>query len=82
MARKQKESKMKPNMGIIDRALRILFAAVVATLYFAGILNGTAALVLGAIATISVVTSVVGFCPAYVPLKISTRRERNATETT
>lgn len=63
---------MKKNMGLIDRLLRTALAIIVAVLYFAGQLTGTAAVVLGVIAVIFLATSSVGFCPAYKVLGIST----------
>lgn len=66
---------MKTNMGGIDRSLRLILAAVVAVLFFTGQLTGTAAVVLGIFAVIFVLTSLVGFCPLYVPLGISTRKK-------
>lgn len=64
---------MKKNMGSADRAIRIFLAVVVAVLYFTGQISGVAAAVLGGFAVIFVVTSLVGSCPAYGPLGISTR---------
>ncbi|MBM3304547.1 MAG: DUF2892 domain-containing protein [Candidatus Aminicenantes bacterium] len=66
---------MKTNMGGIDRALRLVLAAVVAVLYFTGQLTGTAAVVLGILAVVFVLTSLVGFCPLYVPLGLSTKKK-------
>jgi hypothetical protein len=63
---------MKRNMGAIDRIIRILLAIVVIVLYFNGIITGVAAIILGIVAFIFIVTSLIGFCPLYVPLKIST----------
>ncbi len=63
---------MKKNMGLYDRLLRTALAVVVAILYFAGLLSGTAAVILGVIAVIFLATSSVGFCPAYRVLGIST----------
>jgi hypothetical protein len=67
---------MKKNMGTTDRVLRILAALVVAVLYLTGIISGLAAIVLGVVATVFVVTSIAGFCPGYVPFGFSTREER------
>ena len=72
---------MKANMGTFDRSLRLLFAAVVAVLYFAGVLSGIAAAVLGALAVIMTVTSVIKFCPLYVPFGLSTRKGEEKSET-
>jgi small-conductance mechanosensitive channel len=71
----EKEEIMKKNMGIIDRSIRILLAAAVALFYFTDQLTGIAAVVLGAIAVIFILTSVIGFCPLYYPLGISTRKK-------
>ena len=65
---------MTKNMGTADRAIRIVAAVVVAVLYLTGTITGMLALVLGVIGVVFIVTSLVGFCPAYVPLGISTRR--------
>jgi len=70
---------MKKNMGAADRIIRLFLAVVVAVLYFTDQISGTAAIVLGIIAIIFLLTSLVGFCPLYVPFRISTRRkERRA----
>jgi hypothetical protein len=66
---------MKQNMGTIDRLIRIILAIVVLVLYLTGSISGTAAIILGIIAVIFFLASVVGFCPAYVPLKISTKKK-------
>ncbi len=66
---------MKKNMGTADRSLRILAAIAIGVLYVTEAISGIAAIVLGVMAVIFVVTSAVGFCPMYVPLGISTRKE-------
>jgi len=63
---------MDKNMGTADRAIRVLLAIVVGILYVMGTISGTAAVVLGLIAVVFVVTSAMGFCPAYLPFKITT----------
>lgn len=65
---------MKPNLGTIDRSVRVLAAAAVAVLYFSGVLSGTAAAVLGAAAIVLAATGAVSFCPAYKLLGISTKK--------
>jgi hypothetical protein len=67
---------MKKNMGSADRIIRIALAIVVAVLYFTKQLTGTAAIILGIIAIIFLLTSAVGFCPLYVPFKISTKKKQ------
>lgn len=65
---------MTKNMGTVDRVVRTLLALVVAVLYFTGQISGTAAIILGIIAVVFLLTSVVGTCPLYVPLKLSTKK--------
>jgi hypothetical protein len=67
---------MKQNMGSFDRVLRIIIALVIAVLYFTGQMSGTVAIILGLFAIIFALTSVVGLCPLYIPLKLSTRKEK------
>ncbi len=64
---------MKANMGTLDKAIRILVAIVIAALYFMGQISGTIAIVLGVLAVIFVLTSLISFCPLYLPLGLSTR---------
>lgn len=66
---------MKQNMGQADRIIRLAVVAIIAVLYFAGQLTGTAAIVLGIIAVAFLVTSLIGWCPSYVPFGISTRKK-------
>lgn len=63
---------MVKNMGLVDRLLRIVVAAVIAYLYITGAIAGWLAVVLGIIAVVFLVTSAMGFCPAYLPFKITT----------
>ena len=65
---------MKKNMGTIDRAVRTVIAIVVAILYFTGQISGTAALILGILAIVFLLTSLVGSCPLYLPLGLSTKK--------
>ena len=61
---------MKKNMGYIDRIARFLFAVAVGVLYFTNLISGTAAIVLGILAVVFILTSLSGFCPLYAPFKI------------
>lgn len=67
---------MKKNMGGGDRSIRILLAAVLAYLYFGGIVTGTWGLVLVILGGVFVLTSLIGFCPLYAPFGISTCSKR------
>ncbi|HNL83724.1 MAG TPA: DUF2892 domain-containing protein [Chitinophagales bacterium] len=62
-------------MGKLDKTLRIAVAAVIAILYFTHVISGTLAIVLGIVAIIFLLTSLVGNCPLYIPLKINTNKE-------
>jgi fatty acid desaturase len=66
---------MKKNMGTADRVIRVTLAVLIAVLYFTGTISGTLALVLGVLAGVFVLTSSVSFCPLYMPIKLSTRKE-------
>jgi uncharacterized membrane protein YesL len=70
-----KEEGMKKNMGGADRIIRTILAIVVAVLYFTDQISGTAAIILGVFAVIFLLTSFIGFCPLYVPFKLSTRKK-------
>lgn len=63
---------MKKNMGTIDRLIRIVAALVVLGLYFTKVIDGTLAIVLLIFSAVFILTSLVGYCPLYTPLKINT----------
>jgi hypothetical protein len=65
---------MRKNMGAADRTIRLALVIAVAVLFGTGVLSGTLAIVLGVVAVVFLLTSLVGFCPAYLPLGLSTRR--------
>lgn len=67
--------KIKQNMGTLDRVIRLMLVAVVAVLYLTGNLTGLAAIILGILAVIFVITSFIGFCPLYLPFGLSTKRQ-------
>ena len=67
---------MKANMGSTDRVIRILAAVAVAVLYYTGVINGTVALILGVVAVIFILTSLVSFCPLYAPFRLSTKAKK------
>ncbi|WP_340111829.1 YgaP family membrane protein [Maribellus mangrovi] len=63
---------MKKNMGIADRAARIVVAVVLAILYFTGTVSGTLGIVLLVVAAVFLLTSIFSFCPLYLPLGLKT----------
>jgi hypothetical protein len=69
---------MTKNMGTADRAIRTILALVVGWLYFTNRVQGTLGIVLLVVAIVFLLTSFVGFCPAYVPFKMSTKGKTTA----
>ena len=65
---------MKMNMGTADRVIRTLLAIAVAVLYFTDKISGALAIVLGIVAIAFLLTSLVGWCPGYLPFGLSTRK--------
>jgi hypothetical protein len=68
---------MKKNMGTTDKGIRILAAVVIVVLYYTNILSGMAAIVLGILAIVLLLTSLISFCPLYLPFGINTRKRKN-----
>ncbi len=65
---------MKKNMGTADRLIRTVIAVIVGILYFTGVLSGTAAIILGILAVVFLLTSAIGTCPLYLPVGLSTKK--------
>ena len=59
-------------MGHLERGLRFGRAALIAVLYATRTISGTLAIVLGIVALVFALTSLVSFCPLYKVLGIST----------
>lgn len=66
---------MEKNMGMADRIIRILIAAVITILFFTGTIEGTVGIVLLVLGGVFTLTSIVGFCPLYLPFRIKTFRQ-------
>jgi hypothetical protein len=66
---------MKPNMGSVDKTIRIVAAVVIAILYFTNLISGLTAIVLILLAAVFVLTSIMSFCPLYSPFGISTLKK-------
>lgn len=67
---------MKKNMGSVDRILRIVVAAVIAILFFTKVITGTLGIVLLVLAGVFLLTSLVRFCPLYLPFGLSTIKRK------
>ncbi len=63
---------MKKNMGNADRIIRVIVAVIIAALFFTNVISGTLGIVLLALAAVFVLTSLVSFCPLYLPFGLST----------
>lgn len=66
---------MPKNMGGVDRIVRLAVALALVLMAATGFLRGGWLVVGIVVAAVFAVTSLLGFCPLYVPLRISTRRK-------
>ncbi len=64
---------MIKNMGTTDRGIRLVLVVVIAALYLGHLISGTLAIVLGVVAVVFLATSLLSWCPAYLPFGLSTR---------
>ena len=64
------------NMGSLDRVLRIVVALVLAYLAATGMVAGAIAVGAGIVAAIFLITSLIGFCPAYRLIGVDTCGKR------
>ena len=64
-------------MGMADRVIRVIIAAVIAILFFTNTISGTLGIILLVLAGIFVLTSFISFCPLYAPFGINTCATNN-----
>ena len=62
---------MKKNMGATDRIIRTLIALVIAVLFLTKVITGTFGIVLLVLAGVFLMTSIISFCPLYLPFGLS-----------
>jgi len=67
---------MKKNMGSIDKVIRILIAVVIAILFFAKVITGALGIILIVLAVVFVLTSLISFCPLYIPFGLNTCKKK------
>ncbi len=67
---------MKTNMGVLDRILRIIIAVILAILYLTKIATGTLGIIFLVIALVFLITSILGYCPLYTIIGITTKKEK------
>jgi len=63
-------------MGTIDKTIRIIIAVIIVGLYFTNVISGTLGIVLLVFAGVFVLTSLIGFCPLYVPFGLNTGKKK------
>ena len=68
---------MKKNIGTIDKAVRLVVAAIILLLYFTNVISGTLALVLLVVAAVLAITSLIGICPLYMLFGINTLSKKS-----
>ena len=67
---------MKKNMGLVDRVVRLLLVILIFLSIGANRITGAVAVIMGILALLFIITSLLGFCPIYVPFKISTLKKK------
>ena len=65
---------MTKNVGSADRVIRTLIALAIGVLIIGGQFTGTAAVILGIVAVVLLVTGAIGVCPLYALLKVTTAK--------
>ena len=63
-------------MGSANKAIRILLAVAIGLLYFTNVISGTVAIILLIFAAVFILTSLIGFCPLYLPFGLTTLRKK------
>lgn len=67
---------MKTNIGDVDKIARLSLAILVGVLFYAEVISGTTALILGILAAALFITSFIGFCPLYTILGVNTCKRK------
>lgn len=67
---------MKTNMGLADRIIRIIIAALLGILYFTNVITGTLGIILLLAGIYFLITSFLSFCPLYMPIKLNTKSKK------
>jgi len=67
---------MKKNLGTADKIIRVLVAAIIAVLYFTGVITSTLGIVLMVLAIVFLLTSLFSLCPLYLLFGISTAKKK------
>lgn len=62
-------------MGSFDRAIRLIIAIAVGTLFYMGVIEGTMGIILLVFSAIFLLTSLVSFCPLYLVFGLNTKKK-------
>ena len=73
-----KIKEMKKNMGTADKIIRLIIAAIFTTLYFTNVITGVLGIVLIVLSAVFVLTSLVSFCPLYLPFGLKTCKVKDS----
>ncbi len=68
---------MKTNMGGTDKAIRLLIAVILVSLYFLGLIEGVIGIIALVVAAVFILTSVISFCPLYTVFGIKTCKTKS-----
>ena len=66
---------MKKNMGSIDKLVRLFIAIILIVLFYKEVLTGTIGIVALVFALVFALTSLISFCPLYLPFGIKTTKK-------
>jgi hypothetical protein len=67
---------MKTNMGGVDKIIRLIIALIIGILILTELVSGTLAIVLGIVAVVFVLTSLIGFCGLYAVFGFNTCKKQ------
>jgi len=65
--------KLQTNESTPDRIIRVVLGVALLALAFAGVVSGPVAILASVVGAIALVTGIVGFCPLYAILRVSTK---------
>jgi hypothetical protein len=67
---------MTKNMSKADSVIRIIIAAILATLYLKDVIGGVVGFILLLLAIVLVITGVFGYCPLYLLFGFNTNSDK------
>jgi len=68
---------MKKNVGSTDKVISIILAVIGVVLFLTNVASGTLGYIVLAISAILVITSIISFCPIYIPFGINTAKKKS-----